>query len=84
MAISQNINSVIKKISRKGGGTTSLKFHLKSKYSDKHEELLLLEKDKQQKTQQLTPLQECKIQLLIVNSLKNRGVWNDRNRPLSS
>ncbi|CAG5017718.1 unnamed protein product [Parnassius apollo] len=69
-----------KTFSRKGGGTTSLKLHLKSKHGDKYEELLLLEKDIQQiphTTKQLTPLQECKKQLSITDSLKNKGAWDE-------
>ncbi|CAK1589834.1 unnamed protein product [Parnassius mnemosyne] len=71
-----------KTFSRKGGGTTSLKLHLKSKHGDKYEELLLLEKDIQQiphTTKQLTPLQECKKQLSITDSLKNKGAWDESN-----
>lgn len=71
-----------KNFSRKGGGTTSLKLHLKSKHIDKYEELLSLEKDtkpKQQPPKQLTPLQECKKQLSITDSLNNRGSWDDSN-----
>ncbi|CAK1579976.1 unnamed protein product [Parnassius mnemosyne] len=71
-----------KTFSRKGGGTTSLKLHLKSKHGDKYEELLLLEKDIQQiphTTKQLTPLQECKKQLSITDSLKNKGAWGESN-----
>lgn len=70
-----------KSFSRKGGGTTSLKLHLKSQHIDKYDELLLLEKDNQQKKsqtpKQLTPLQECKKQLTLTDSLKNKGVWDD-------
>ncbi|KAG6439674.1 hypothetical protein O3G_MSEX000979 [Manduca sexta] len=68
--------------SRKGGGTTSLKFHLKSKHSDKYKELLLLEQNNQQKphtSKQLTPLQECRKQLSITESLKNNGTWDETN-----
>ncbi|CAF4878362.1 unnamed protein product [Pieris macdunnoughi] len=68
--------------SRKGGGTTSLKLHLKSKHSDKYKELLLLEQNRQQKPQtskQLTPLQKCQKQLLLTDSLKNNSTWDDSN-----
>lgn len=41
-----------KSFSRKGGGSTSLKFHLKLQHNDKYEELLLLEKGNQQKNPQ--------------------------------
>lgn len=78
----QNIKQCGKQLSRKGGGTTSLKLHLKSQHSDKYEELLLLEKDNPQKlanSQQLTPLQECKKQLSITDSLKNRSARDDNN-----
>ncbi|CAH2088345.1 unnamed protein product [Euphydryas editha] len=74
-----------KSFSRKGGGTTSLKLHLKSQHSDKYDELLLLEKGNQKKKKtkktqipkQLTPLQECKKQLTLIDSLKNKRVWDD-------
>ncbi|KAL3270220.1 hypothetical protein HHI36_009276 [Cryptolaemus montrouzieri] len=72
-----------KSFSRKGGGTTSLKLHLKSQRSDKYEELLLVEKGNQQNkpqtTKQLTLLQECEKQLTLKDSLKNKGVWNESN-----
>ncbi|KAL3285835.1 hypothetical protein HHI36_000355 [Cryptolaemus montrouzieri] len=70
-----------KSFSRKGGGTTSLKLHLKSQHSDKYEELLLQEQGNQQNepqtAKQLTPLQECKKQLTIKDSLKNKGPWDE-------
>lgn len=72
-----------KSFSRKGGGTTSLKLHLKSQHSVKYEELLLLEKGNQQNKprtpKQLTPLQECKKQLTLTDSLKNKGAWDESN-----
>ncbi|XP_071052451.1 zinc finger BED domain-containing protein 4-like [Onthophagus taurus] len=72
-----------KSFSRKGGGTTSLKLHLKSQHSDKYEELLLLEKGNQQNkpqtAKQVTPLQECKKQLTLKDSFKNKGAWDESN-----
>ena len=63
------------KISRKGGGTTSLKLHLKSQHSSKYDELILLEKT----SKQLTPMQECKKQLSLIDSLKNKCAWDLSN-----
>lgn len=71
-----------KNFSRKGGGTTSLKLHLKSQHSSKYDELILLEKNNQQKpltSKQLTPLQECKKQLSLTDSLKNKCAWDQSN-----
>ena len=64
---------------RKGGGTTSLQLHFKSQHSSKYDELILLEKNNQQKpltSKQLTPLQECKKQLSLTDSLKNKSAWD--------